>query len=145
MVTSRDDAFLSPHFQLAEFACHDGTPTPPEATFHLVRLCQMALEGIRADWGGSIVVVSGYRSPQHNKAVGGAKRSQHVIGTAADIRPIDMSRMEEFIACCERAVDRYPAIGGIGIYKGWVHIDVRDRENGHVARWTGKGIGSEPS
>jgi uncharacterized protein YcbK (DUF882 family) len=144
-LASRPDAYLSEHFQLCEFACHDGATTPPDAVANLVRLCQMALEGVRADWGGSIIVVSGYRSPAHNTAVGGAPHSQHVLGTAADIRPVDMSRMEEFVACCERAVDRYPAIGGIGVYGLWVHLDVRERAGGHVARWTGAKQGDEPA
>ncbi|WP_418308481.1 YcbK family protein, partial [Parasutterella sp.] len=45
------------------------------------------LEEIRDEFGKPIVVNSGYRSPEHNKNIGGAKNSYHVKGMAADIRP----------------------------------------------------------
>jgi uncharacterized protein YcbK (DUF882 family) len=137
--------FLSHHFRELEFACHCGCETPREAVKNLQRLCIEALEGVREDFGGPVVVVSGYRCPSHNRAVGGARRSQHLLGTAADIRPLDTDRLEEFVAACERAVDRYPSIGGIGLYRRWVHLDIRPRPAGHVARWTGTGMGSEPT
>lgn len=62
----------------------DNTP-PPEATAALERLIKNVLDPARAIYGRPIVVNSGYRSPELNKAVRGAANSQHVPGEAADI------------------------------------------------------------
>ncbi len=43
------------------------------------------LDIIREDFGKPIRVNSGYRSPELNKAIGGAKNSHHVTGCAADL------------------------------------------------------------
>ena len=45
------------------------------------------LDKIREEWGGPIIVTSGYRSQALNKAVGGSKTSAHCVGLAADIQP----------------------------------------------------------
>ena len=43
------------------------------------------LDKVRELWGKPIGVTSGYRSAELNRAVGGAKNSQHLRGEAADI------------------------------------------------------------
>jgi len=45
----------------------------------------MNLQVIRDEIGKPIKINSGYRSPEHNKSVGGVKNSMHVKGKAADI------------------------------------------------------------
>ncbi|MEN6547592.1 MAG: D-Ala-D-Ala carboxypeptidase family metallohydrolase [Armatimonadia bacterium] len=131
-----------------------------EAQDHLRRLCAVALEPIRSLWGAPVECVSGYRSPQRNARIGGATQSQHMFGRAADICPADIDwaalregrgteadakRMREFTAMVEHHLGKeLEGIGGIGGYLGWIHVDVRARgENGHIYRWTGRGIGSE--
>ena len=44
------------------------------------------LDKMRDAWGGAIIVNSGYRCPDLNKAVGGKQTSGHLSGYAADIR-----------------------------------------------------------
>ena len=40
-------------------------------------------------WSGATVkITSGYRCPRHNEAVGGARRSLHILGLAVDSLPI---------------------------------------------------------
>ena len=52
---------------------------------HLQRTAE-GLERIRSLIGDvSVHVLSGYRCPELNKAIGGVKSSQHVMGQAADI------------------------------------------------------------
>ena len=83
---------LSPHFTLAEFVKSptadklgiDNTP-PSEAVVNLQLLALNVLEPARTMLGLPIFVNSGYRSPELNAAVGGAKNSQHLLGQAADI------------------------------------------------------------
>jgi hypothetical protein len=54
------------------------------------------LDGLRMMLGYPIRVNSGCRCPKHNKEVGGAARSRHLIGCAADIQPVitGKNRME---------------------------------------------------
>lgn len=62
----------------------DNTPTK-EAREKLVALVDNVLDPLRDMYGKPITVNSGYRCPQLNAAVGGAKNSQHMSGEAADI------------------------------------------------------------
>lgn len=58
---------------------------PPQAAASLRTLVEKLLDPVREIWGAPITVNSGYRSPELNKAVGGAAGSQHMRGEAADI------------------------------------------------------------
>lgn len=60
-------------------------PVPYEIWYNLQALCTAVLEPARKFIGLPIKVNSGYRSEAVNKAVGGAKNSQHMVGEAADI------------------------------------------------------------
>jgi zinc D-Ala-D-Ala carboxypeptidase len=62
----------------------DNTPTQTEID-NLKLLCENVLEKIRAHFKSPIMVNSGFRGPKLNKAIGGAKNSQHMSGQAADI------------------------------------------------------------
>lgn len=59
--------------------------TTKEAKEKLVALVDNVLDPLREMYGKPIIVNSGYRCPQLNAAVGGAKNSQHMRGEAADI------------------------------------------------------------
>ena len=60
--------------------------TPTESAYHLLHvLVEKLLDPIREAWGEPIVVSSGYRCPELNTLVGGAKNSHHLLGCAADI------------------------------------------------------------
>ena len=59
---------------------------PPECAYHLLHvLVEQLLDPIREAWGEPIVVSSGYRCPELNALVGGAKHSHHLLGCAADL------------------------------------------------------------
>lgn len=137
--------YITPHFPWPELRCHDGTDVPPELEASARKLCAL-LEGLRTMWGGALVVVSGYRTPLYNVRIGGAPNSQHVLGAAADIRPLsteDVPRLSNLVRTNvgHTALD---TLGGWGSYPGWIHVDVRPRPaSGHVAYWTGTGVGSE--
>ena len=62
----------------------DNTP-PPQAIVALTRLVDAVLDPLREAWGAPLYVSSGYRCPALNRAVGGARRSQHMMGQAADV------------------------------------------------------------
>ena len=52
-------------------------------------LVENVLDPLREKYGKPIRVNSGYRCPKHNLAVGGGNRSQHLLGEAADIAPLE--------------------------------------------------------
>lgn len=56
-----------------------------EVIIRLSQLVQNVLDPLREEWGEPIIVTSGYRSPELNVAVGGAKNSAHLRGEAVDI------------------------------------------------------------
>ncbi|MDE7154989.1 MAG: peptidase M15 [Muribaculaceae bacterium] len=58
---------------------------PESAKKNIAALVDTVLDPLREAWGKPITVTSGYRCPELNKAVGGAKTSHHLSGMAADI------------------------------------------------------------
>lgn len=59
---------------------------PPQAIIdNLKTLCEKVLQPLRDKLGFPISISSGYRCPKVNKAIGGAKGSQHEKGQAADL------------------------------------------------------------
>lgn len=65
-----------------------------EIAFRLGELA-MDLDDLRHEWGSGIIVSSGYRCPELNKALGGSETSCHKIGWAADLQPAN-GKIEEF-------------------------------------------------
>lgn len=113
---------LSEHFDSKEFACKDGCGAN-QVELKLVEI----LEGVRAHFSKPVVIVSGRRCANHNKNVGGAPKSQHLLGTAADIKVKDVT--PKMVA--DYLESKFPDSYGIGRYKTFTHIDVR----GYKARW----------
>ena len=120
---------LAPDFKVRELRCRDGSDTVMvDETLTVVLQC------IREHFGKPVTITSGYRTPAHNAAVGGAKSSQHLLGRAADIRVQGIS-VEDVAAYAESLM---PDWGGVGRYPvkagratGWVHVDTRQNKS----RW----------
>ena len=70
----------------------DNTPSA-EIVEHLEELIEF-MDGFRAYWGGPLIVSSGYRCPELNEAVGGAKNSGHKYGWAIDFVPANNKKVE---------------------------------------------------
>lgn len=75
------------------------------------------LQGLRDAFGAPIGVSSGYRCPDHNRSIGGAKKSLHTQGRAADIWAGDMDRLFELAKQFFPVVVKGP---------GFIHVDDRD-------------------
>lgn len=71
----------------SETASRKGISNVPtdEVKQNLLTLCTKVLQPLRDWYDKPIVINSGYRSPQLNKAIGGSTTSQHCKGEAADI------------------------------------------------------------
>ncbi len=78
------------------------------------------LQALRDRLGKPLIVRSAYRSPEHNRAVGGAKASKHMNGTAFDIA------MANHDPVAFEAAAREVGFLGFGHYprSGFMHIDL---------------------
>ncbi len=121
------------NFNLSEMEFHDRIPDKLlDASRELLRNLQV----IRDACGKSIKIISGYRSPERNESVGGAKKSQHMEGNAADIQISGMKPKEMYDLVEKLIKDKKIKEGGLGVYPregGWIHYDIR----GTKARWEG--------
>ena len=121
---------LTKNFNLKEFASKDGAVTPEPVIKNLQELAEN-LQMLRDFLGISLHINSGYRSPAHNKKVGGAKFSQHVEGKAADISSSKFTPDQIHAAILKLISEGKMKDSGLGIYDSFVHYDVRDNK----ARW----------
>lgn len=162
-VSINKQARLSEHFTLGEMCktsakTADGNIPSHVHIENLKRLCGW-LEMLRDEWnrrygslipnpspkgeGNSddpIIINSGYRSEAVNKAVGGAKGSNHLTGCAADIRVADIEQALRYAVILldisddsredfdELLLERSPR----GTY--WLHFAVRPSDNRRKVR-----------
>lgn len=106
------------YFKVREFECKDGSNEVKQELIDRLDL-------LREEFGSPIKITSGYRSPEYNIKIGGAKNSSHCLGIAADIAGKDMDKL--YILCC-----KYFMAVGDGRNKGFIHVDLRDDK---VRRW----------
>ena len=139
-------ARLSQHFTLGELCktsakTQDGNIPSHVHIENLKRLCGW-LEELRRRWNNlygegndPIIINSGYRSPEVNKAVGGAPNSNHLTGCATDIRVAGIEQLVRYATILldisdieqedfdELLLERSPR-GGY-----WLHFAVRPSGN----------------
>lgn len=157
------DVRVSPHFTLGQFLCKqaDGYPKYVVLDERLPRKLETILEklnenGVNAD---GFHVMSGFRTPFYNLAIGNVKYSIHQWGGAADIYVDeypkdgvmdDLNRdgrvnkedalfLYQFVDDLQEQAWFKPMLGGLGAYEStsahgpFVHVDVR----GFLAHWGG--------
>ncbi len=109
-----DAAWRWPDFSPAEIACR-GT-----GKLLLNAPALDTLQALRDRLGKPLIVRSGYRSPEHNRAVGGATRSKHMDGAAFDIA------MTNHNPVAFEAAARAVGFLGFGFYprSGFMHVDL---------------------
>jgi len=127
---------VSKNFNISEMEFYSKVPA---ALMENAKEVLSNLQVLRDACGKSITIMSGYRSPARNEAVGGATKSQHMEGNACDIKVKDMDP-KDVAALVEKLIkEGKMKQGGLGIYpratiaEGWVHYDTR----GVRARWNG--------
>ena len=113
---------MTKNFKLEEFACKSGAPMPLSVRANVERLAKN-LQVLRDELGKSITITSGYRSPEHNRKIGGAQFSRHVVGDGADFKVAGM-KPKEVAEVIERLIlEGKMEQGGLKAYATWVHYD----------------------
>ena len=143
---TRPDRGPSAHLTWAELACHDATRTPYPGRWRASRARRLAtvFEAIRHACGDHpLRVLSGYRTPAHNRTVGGARHSQHVRGRAIDLAPPRGWTVTGFHAVVRAVAREDPRIGAVGYYRWGVHVDTRPRRKGRLVAWSAVGQGTQ--
>jgi GH25 family lysozyme M1 (1,4-beta-N-acetylmuramidase) len=127
------NGFASPHFEAKETSCHDpaNTAVPTSLRANAQRQA-FNLEKFRHAMGDKpLPILSWYRTPAWNTAVGGASQSRHMQADATDftIQTVQSFGSTKF----DETADKLYANGGFGTYpSGSRHTDSR----GTKARWS---------
>lgn len=107
----------------------DNTPSPIVRQ-NLRLLAERILQPIRNEYKHPLTVTSGYRCAALNKAVNGAKTSQHLTGCAADIRCSHTSRAYLFRLILRMIREGRIVVGqliweyGDADEPSWIHISL---------------------
>ena len=109
-----ETAWHWPSFSPAEIACRGS------GAIKINTEAMDALQRLRNRLAKPLIVLSAYRSPEHNRAVGGAPASKHMLGTAFDIA------MSNHDPVAFEAAARAVGFLGFGYYprSGFMHIDL---------------------
>ena len=130
------DIKLSPHFMLSEFTKSptaaalgiDNTPSLNSVS-NLQFLCDKILEPLRMAAAKPIIISSGYRCLELNKAVGGVSTSNHLSGYAADIKVPSNKVGEEWFNWIQKNI---PVFDELIMERNtstsktfWIHVAIR--------------------
>ena len=119
-----DNTQLSPHFNAREFRCSCGKSHETLLASELVDKLEALYTALNCS---KIIVTSGYRCPEHDKAVGGTSSGQHTKGTAADVCCYgqDGQPISSKTVCCKAQDLGFGGIANITSSYQYTHLDVR--------------------
>ena len=119
-----DSTQLSPHFNAREFRCSCGKSHGTLIASELVDNLETLYTALNCS---KIIVTSGYRCPEHDKAVGGTSSGQHTKGTAADVCCYgqDGQPLSSKTVCCKAQDLGFGGIANITSSYQYTHLDVR--------------------
>lgn len=98
-----------------------GQKIPAELEGNLEKLLK-ALNALRQVWGKPMIISSGYRSPKRNAAVGGAKKSNHMLCLAADVLDLDDALDEWCLGNLDVLEECGLWLESPNYTKGWCHL-----------------------
>lgn len=105
---------------------------PPENLWANIDATAKIIDIARHKLGHPVTIINAYRSPAYNRAVRGARLSQHMQFRAVDLKPTGASPQALFDVLVHlREAGAFK--GGLGLYRTFVHLDTR----GYNATWTG--------
>lgn len=118
------------YFTIDEFTITgSGLPNVPNGKqiANIEKLVEKVLDPARDALGEPVGISSGFRSPDINKYVKGAKNSQHLSGEAADIYCFD--NMKLFKILIDMEFDQLIYEHGDDKQPSWIHVSYREGNN----------------
>ena len=108
----------------------DNTPSE-EVINNLKLVATKVFEPLREGLGQPIRISSGYRSPKINKAIGGAKNSQHITGEALDLQGMGTLKNSQIFNYIKKNLTYDQLIWEYGTDKepAWVHVSYKKSGN----------------
>lgn len=106
---------------------------PPRELWPNIVPTARVLDELRRRVGAPIAILSAYRSPAYNRAIGGAGASMHMQFKAIDFVVRSHSSPLDWARALREMRSSGLFSGGIGTYSGFVHVDTR----GENADWPG--------
>ncbi len=103
----------------------DNTQVSEDTLERIMTLAEKVLEPIYKKYGSIFAISSWYRSPKLNKAVGGAIKSEHKLGSAVDIIPLDITAYELAMKIKKAKIPYNRMILEYKNNKEWIHIQYR--------------------
>ncbi len=97
---------------------------PPKELRSRLEPVLLAADEARERLGSTIIILSAYRTPEYNKAIGGAKKSRHMESDALDLAAPKSTAAKLHAVLKQLRTEGY-FTGGIGKYPNFVHIDNR--------------------
>jgi uncharacterized protein YcbK (DUF882 family) len=126
---------MTKNFNIEEFQCKGNLKgcdcQMPDDVYNNIQELAENLQIVRDMLDEPIKINSGWRCEEYNRKIKGAKRSQHLLGKAADIRIKDLTPDEVANAIEKLQEGGFIKKGGLGRYNSFTHIDIRGRN----ARW----------
>src|SRR5690606_11161418 len=123
---------LTKNFDSTEFDSKDGAGMPAEVLCNVRKVAEN-LQELRDELKAPITINSGYRSPAHNKKVGGAAGSTHLTGEGADIVVKGFSPAEVYQTIERLQAEGRMEQGGLHAYATFTHYDIG--YNNRRRRW----------
>lgn len=119
-----DTTQLSAHFSTKEFRCKCGKEHETLISTELIEKLEKLYEKLDCS---KIIVTSGYRCAEHDKAIGGNGIGQHTKGNAADICCYgqDGQPISSKTVCCKAQDIGFGGIANINASYQYTHVDVR--------------------
>jgi hypothetical protein len=105
-------------------SAHGLNTLPPRSLWKNIIPALRAADNARYLLGGPIRILSAYRSPAYNTAIGGASKSLHMTFHALDLAPLSHSptALRKILRDLRK---KQIFTGGIGTYATFIHIDNR--------------------
>jgi zinc D-Ala-D-Ala carboxypeptidase len=132
---------LTPNFYLAEFtnsnyATRHGIKNIPSSQIKQnLQVLANGLEEVRALLGTPILISSGYRNLELNRAIGGSNNSSHMLGYAADFDSNAYGTPKQIVKAIKDSNIEYDQLIEEG---NWVHISFDPKQRNQTLSATFK-------
>ena len=101
---------------------------PERVKSNMKLLVEKVIDPLRTK-AGAIRINSGYRTPEHNKRVGGSPTSQHITGQAVDIFPLKKDIDDVFALIIREFKYDQVILEKNNAGARWIHISYKEEGN----------------